>query len=133
MKIRFTPARRITPPGWDTMAVAACTPRVRLVHNVCGELSRDTWEFDDDETGRQTRADRRRMRHIAHTHASAHRCPTPAEIAAEDAACAEATEWLDKLTTCPNCGADGSPSSQYPGKHQCHACRYSYDLSEAIL
>ena len=81
VKIRFNLFAWIMPRGWVTEDVPACTPRVALVHTVCGHHSRESWEFDDEHDalggwGERVRvcAERRAMRRIAHTYASAHTC-----------------------------------------------------------
>jgi hypothetical protein len=70
--------RRITPRGWVTVDVPACTPRVRLVHTACGRHSVESWEFSTarDELGerRRMRAEWHRMRRTAHAYARAHSC-----------------------------------------------------------
>lgn len=124
MHIRFNPFA-ITPPGWTTEDVPACTPRIALVHTACGHHSRESWEFIDpldyldgytllDKPGQcwQGITVRRQLRRNTRDYAAAHTCPTAAEIAAEEAACAEAMAWLDTLTTCPHCGGDGAPTGQ---------------------
>lgn len=121
MNIGFNPFARITPRGWTTVDVPACTPRVALVHTACGHHSRESWEFSGEpyepggaEERRRVRGERRRMRRIARAYASAHTCTNEGdyENSAEAAACAEAMAWLDTLTTCPRCGGDGAPTGR---------------------
>ncbi|WP_280427838.1 hypothetical protein [Nocardia brasiliensis] len=115
VRFGFNLFARVTPRGWVTVHVPACTPRVGLVHTACGHHSGESWEFSDerDELGgwgerRRVRAERRRMRRIARAYASAHHCTDAGGYEGE----AEALAWLDALTTCPHCFSDGAPTGR---------------------
>jgi hypothetical protein len=129
--------RRVTPRGWIAVPVAACTPRIALVHTRCGHRSAESWEFSDDPgefahdpiVRRYCRDERRRMRHIARDYATAHDCaeaqndpwahygadydPWVGYQTEDDAAAeAETLAWLDAGTVCPFCTGDGAPTGR---------------------